>query len=138
MATSFSRECSFRRHSCQLVQRKRRLDGVQLQALNLPGAGGSSILRSEGGGRVVFPCFSPLPFQVAPTPPEWGGGKTNAEPKTYFDQNKLIMKNSCAANGINYELGTGDTAGPIVSASDFLLARGDASHPWANFSLVPG
>ena len=54
--------------------------------------------------------------------------------KTVFTTGNLILKNSCVENEDNYELDSDDTAGPIVSASGFLSATGDAAHPWANFS----
>ena len=62
-----------------------------------------------------------------------GEGETNGIRKSETEGN-LILKNSCVGNGTNYELDSDDTAGPIVSASGFLSATGDASHPWANFS----
>ncbi len=65
----------------------------------------------------------------------WG---TTGDGTTYGIQTRgtsnFILKNTCMGNGTNYELDSDDTAGPIVSASGFLSATGDAAHPWANFS----
>ena len=65
----------------------------------------------------------------------WG---TTGDGTTYGIQttgaSNFILKNTCVGNGINYQLDSDDTAGPIVSASGYLSATGDAAHPWANFS----
>ena len=66
----------------------------------------------------------------------WGttGGGTTYGIQTTTGASNFILKNTCMGNGTNYELDSNDTAGPIVSASGYLSATGDASHPWANFS----
>ena len=66
----------------------------------------------------------------------WGtsSGVTSFGIRTTSATGNFILKNTCVGNGTNYDLGSDDTAGPIVSASGFLSATGDAAHPWANFS----
>ena len=62
----------------------------------------------------------------------WGttGDGTTYGIQTETGASNFILKNTCMGNGTNYELDSGDTAGPIVSASGFL----SGTDPWANFS----
>ncbi len=48
--------------------------------------------------------------------------------------NNVIVRNTVMGFITNYNMGAGDTYGPIVTNSGVLATSGEGAHPWANFS----